>query len=89
MGSFGLLWLLWEGIMNLFTLRASALRPNLVMRVLLPWTFAGILTLLAAYGVSTYMERRWFAKDPLLPSWTSKTHRNAFEERRAEKWLNP
>lgn len=89
MGSFGLLWLLWEGIMNLFTPRASALRPNLVMRVLLPWTFAGIFSLVAAYGVSTFMEQRWFAKDPLLPSWTSKTHRNAFEERRAETWLKP
>jgi hypothetical protein len=89
MGSFGLLWLLWEGIMNLFTPRASALRPNLVMRVLLPWTFAGIFSLIAAFGVSTFMERRWFAKDPLLPSWTSKTHRNAFEERRAERWLKP
>lgn len=87
MAAFGLLWLLWEGIMNLFTPRASALRPNLVMRVLLPWTFAGIFSLIAAFGVSTFMERRWFAKDPLLPSWTSKTHRNAFEERRAEAWL--
>jgi hypothetical protein len=35
------------------------------------------------------MERKWFAQDPLLPSWTSKTHRNAFEERRAEAWLKP
>lgn len=89
MAAIGLLWLLWEGIMNLFTPRASALRPNLVMRALLPWTFAGIFSLLAAYGVSTLMERKWFAKDPLLPSWTSKTHRNAFEERRAAKWLEP
>ena len=89
MAAFGLLWLLWEGIMNLFTPRASALQPNLVMRVLLPWTFAGVFSLIAAFGVSTFMERRWFAKDPLLPSWTSKTHRNAFEERRAEAWRNP
>lgn len=89
MGSFGLLWLLWEGIMNLFTPRAGALRPNLAMRVLLPWTFAGVFSLIAAYSVSTFMERKWFAKDPLLPSWTSKTHRNAFEERRAEAWLKP
>jgi hypothetical protein len=89
MGSFGLLWLLWEGIMNLFTPRAGALRPNLAMRVLLPWTFTGIFSLIAAYGVSTFMERKWFAKDPLLPSRTSKTHRNAFEERRAEAWLKP
>ncbi len=89
MAAIGLLWLLWEGIMNLFTPRASALRPNLVMRALLPWTFAGLFSLLAAYGVSTLMERKWFANDPLLPSWTSKTHRNAFEERRAAKWLDP
>lgn len=89
MAACGLLWLLWVGIMTLFTPRASALRPNLAMRVLLPWTFAGIFSLIAAFGVSTFMERRWFSKDPLLPSWTSKTHLNALEERRAEAWLEP
>lgn len=89
MAACGLLWLLWVGIMNLFTPRASALRPNLAMRGLLPWTFAGVFSLVAAFGVSTFMERRWFAKDPLLPSWTSKTHLNALEEREAEGWLEP
>lgn len=81
MSACGLLWLLWEGIMNLFTPRSSALRPNLVMRVLLPWCFAGVLTLMASVAVSTKMERHWFLKDPLLPTWTSKTHLNALEER--------
>lgn len=81
MSACGLLWLLWEGIMNLFTPRSSALRPNLVMRALLPWSFAGVLTLMASVAVSTKMERHWFLKDPLLPTWTSKTHLNALEER--------
>jgi hypothetical protein len=26
-------------------------------------------------------ERHWFAKDPLFPAWTSKTHVNALKER--------
>ena len=86
MSACGLLWLLWEGIMNLFTPRSSALRPNLVMRALLPWCFAGVLTLMAAVAVSTRMERIWFLKDPLLPTWTSKTHLNALEERAAAEW---
>jgi hypothetical protein len=83
MSACGLLWLLWEGVMNLFTPRSSALRPNLVMRALLPWTLAGVLTLMASVAISTKMERHWFMKDPLLPTWTSKTHRNALEERAA------
>jgi len=86
MSACGLLWLLWEGIMILFTPRGSALRPNLVMRALLPWCFAGVLTLMAAVAVSTKMERLWFLKDPLLPTWTSKTHLNALEERAAAEW---
>jgi hypothetical protein len=81
MSACGLLWLLWEGIMNLFTPRSSALRPNLVMRALLPWALVGVLTLMASVAVSTKMERHWFLKDPLLPTWTSKTHLNALEER--------
>lgn len=83
MSACGLLWLLWEGIMTLFTPRSSALRPNLVMRALLPWSLAGVLTLIASVAVSTKMERHWFLKDPLLPTWTSKTHLNALEERAA------
>jgi hypothetical protein len=86
MSACGLLWLLWEGIMILFTPRSSALRPNLVMRSLLPWSFAGVLTLMAGVAVSTKMERHWFLKDPLLPTWTSKTHLNALEERAAAEW---
>jgi hypothetical protein len=31
------------------------------------------------------MERYWFAKDPLFPAWTSKTHVNALEERVAKE----
>jgi hypothetical protein len=81
MAACGLLWLLWEGTMNLFTPRTSALRPNLAMRVLLPWSLAGVMTLLISGAVSTAMERRWLALDPLLPTWTSGSHVNALEER--------
>ncbi|WP_193212120.1 hypothetical protein [Luteolibacter marinus] len=76
-----LLWLLWGVVMNLFTPRASALRPNLAMRSALPWTLVGLLTLLASAGISKAVERYWFAHDPLLPTWTSTTHQNALEER--------
>jgi len=41
---------------------------------------------MAAVAVSTKMERIWFLKDPLLPTWTSKTHLNALEERAAAEW---
>jgi hypothetical protein len=81
MAACGLLWLLWEGVMNLFTPRTSALRPNLAMRVLLPWSLAGVLTLLIGGAVSTAMERHWLAQDRLLPTWTSGSHVNALEER--------
>lgn len=83
MAACALLWLLWDGIMNLFTPRSGALRPNVTTRVMQPWAMAGTATVLAAVAVSTAMERRWFAKDPLFPTWTSETHPNAFEERRA------
>ncbi|MCW1924510.1 hypothetical protein OKA05_18235 [Luteolibacter arcticus] len=81
MAACGVLWFLWQGIMNLFTPRSGALRPNLTMRAALPWAIAGVATLLASVAVVTAMERYWFAKDPLFPSWTSKTHINAIEER--------
>jgi hypothetical protein len=81
MAACGLLWLLWEGTMNLFTPRTSALRPNLAMRVVLPWSLVGVLTLLVAGAVSMAMERHWLALDPLLPTWTSGSHVNALEER--------
>ena len=41
---------------------------------------------MASIAVSTWMERHWFHKDPLLPTWTSKTHLNALEERAAAEW---
>lgn len=81
MAACGLLWLLWEGTMNLFTPRTSALRPNLAMRIVLPWSLAGVLTLLVAGAVSAAKERHWLALDPLLPTWTSGSHVNALEER--------
>jgi hypothetical protein len=83
MAACALLWLLWDGIMNLFTPRSGALRPNVTTRAMQPWAMAGTASVLAAVAVSTAMERRWFAQDPLFPSWTSETHPNAFEERRA------
>ena len=83
MAGCSLLWLLWGVVMNLFTPRASALRPNLAMRAALPWALAGVVTLIASGMISSAMERYWFARDPLLPTWTSKTHLNALEERTA------
>jgi hypothetical protein len=83
MAASGLLWLLWQGIMTLFTPRSGALRPNLTMRAALPWALAGVATLLVSAAVSTAMERHWFTKDPLFPPWTSKTHSNALKERMA------
>lgn len=77
----GLLWLLWQGIMTLFTPRSGALGPNLTMRALLPWALTGTFTLLTGVAISTFMERHWFAKDPLFPIHSSKTHLNALEER--------
>jgi hypothetical protein len=85
MAACGLLWLLWHGIMTLFTPRSGALRPNLTMRAALPWAMTGVATLLVSVVVSTAMERYWFAKDPLFPAWTSKTHANALEERAAKE----
>ncbi|MEK7949551.1 hypothetical protein [Luteolibacter soli] len=85
MAACGGLWLLWQGIMTLFTPRAGALRPNLVMRATLPWAMTGVVTLLASVAVSTALERYWFSKDPLFPSWTSKTFPNALQERIAEE----
>jgi len=84
MAACGLLWLMWHGIMTLFTPRSGALRPNLTMRAVLPWAMTGVATLLVSAAISTAMERYWFAKDPLFPSWTSKTHVNALEERVAK-----
>jgi hypothetical protein len=81
----GNLWLLWQGVMTLFTPRSGALRPNLTMRVTLPWAMTGVATLLAGVVVSAMMERHWFAKDPLFPASTSKTHVNALEERLARE----
>lgn len=83
MAGCSLLWLLWGTVMNLFTPRDSALRPNLAMRVALPWALLGVVSLIASVMISSAMERRWFARDPLLPTWTSDTHLNALEERAA------
>jgi len=85
MAACGLLWLLWHGIMTLFTPRSGALRPNLTMRAVLPWAMTGVVTLLISAVISSAMERHWFYKDPLFPSWTSKTHVNALEERVAKE----
>lgn len=85
MAACGLLWLLWHGIMTLFTPRSGALRPNLTMRAVLPWAMAGVATLLVSTAIATAMERYWYAKDPLFPAWTSKTHVNALEERVAKE----
>jgi hypothetical protein len=41
--------------------------------------------LLASVALSALLERQWFAKDPLFPSWTSKTHVNALKERLAKE----
>ena len=71
--------------MTLFTPRSGALRPNLTMRAVLPWALTAIVTLLASVALSALLERQWFAKDPLFPSWTSKTHINALKERLAKE----
>lgn len=81
----GILWLLWQGVMTLFTPRSGALRPNLTMRATLPWAMAGVATLLVSVVISAMMERHWFAKDPLFPASTSKTHVNALKERLARE----
>jgi hypothetical protein len=81
----GILWLLWQGVMTLFTPRSGALRPNLTMRAALPWALTGVATLLVTVVVSAMMERHWFAKDPLFPAWTSMTHVNALKERLAKE----
>ncbi|MCW1885653.1 hypothetical protein OKA04_13015 [Luteolibacter flavescens] len=83
MAACGILWLLWQGIMALFSTRLASLRPNLVMRATLPWAMTGVATLLIAVPVSMAMERHWMAKDPLFSPWTSKTHVNALRERQA------
>lgn len=80
-GSIGLLWLLWVGIMNLCTPRHGALGPNLVARTMIPWTLAGLATLLLAAGVLRFAESWWYRRDPLLPAWTSEHYTNALEER--------
>jgi hypothetical protein len=81
----GGLWLLWQGVMTLFTPRSGALRPNLAMRVTLPWAMTGVATLLASVVISAMVERHWFAKDPLFPASTSRTHVNALKERVAKE----
>ena len=81
----GILWLLWQGVMTLFTPRSGALRPNLTMRVALPWAMTGVVTLLASVVISGMLERYWFAKDPLFPASTSRTHVNALKERIAKE----
>jgi hypothetical protein len=85
MSACGILWLLWQGVMTLFTPRSGALRPNLAMRSTLPWAMTGVATLLASVVISAMMERHWFAKDPLFPASTSKTHINALHERLARE----
>ena len=85
MAASGLLWLLWQGIVMIFTPRSGALRPNLAIRTVLPWAMAGTTTLLASVLIATAMERYWYAKDPLLPPSTSKTYLNALDERVAKE----
>jgi len=81
LGLVGLLWLLWVGGMNLFTPRHSALRANVVSRVLLPWSIASVGLMLLCAGTLFVGETSWFEKDTLFPLSTSDAFTNAFEER--------
>ncbi len=89
MGSLGLLWLLWVGIMNVCTPREGALRPNLVARTMIPWSLAGLASLLLAVGVLRLAEGWWYARDPLLPGGTSEHYANALEERGVMRQVAP
>lgn len=80
-GAIGLLWLLWVAIMALCTPRHGALRPNVVARTMVPWSLAGLATLLLAIGVLRFAEGWWYRRDPLLPGWTSTRYANTMEER--------
>jgi hypothetical protein len=80
-GAVGLLWLLWIGIMNLCTPRHGALRPNLVARTMIPWSLAGLASLLLAIGFLRVAEGFWYQRDPLLPGGTSEHYPNALVER--------
>lgn len=85
MGAIGVLWLLWIGIMNLCTPRHGALRPNLVSRTLIPWSLAGLGSLLLVAGGLRLAEGWWLQRDPLVPAWTSEHYPNALQERAVMK----
>ncbi len=88
MGAIGLLWLLWIGIMNLCTPRHGALRPNLVARTLIPWSLAGLGSLLLVAGGLRLAEGWWLQRDPLVPAWTSEHYANALQERAVLKQVD-
>lgn len=88
-GSVGPLWLLWLGTMTLFRSHASALRPNLIARTLMPWLLVAVGTLLVAAGVLRYAEGWWYARDTLMPTWTSAVFENEWTQRAVEAKIQP
>jgi hypothetical protein len=79
--SAGALWLLWRGILALFTGGGAALQANLTARTALLWLLAGLASLITSAGVLRAAEAWWISRDPLMHPATSHHFPHALEER--------